>query len=153
MTRAHPFFGQLTPDAEGMVDWETTRKLGSREVRLELHLDALDEVSSDTLDQFARLFGELPRLDHDARAAIAQERSDPGSATSTYVDFIKENFEEFADADVASNLVPVRVWGWFDGEFEPEVFLDYSFAPERLDHVLCAQFDADAQLVQLEVES
>jgi hypothetical protein len=154
MTRAHPFFGVLTSNADGAAEWESTADLAGHEVRLELRLEALEEeVANGVLDTFAALYGQLPQLDREARAAIAKERSDPESATATYVDFVRDNLEDAADADVVAGLVPVRLWAWFDAPRAPEVMLDYSFAPERMDHVLCASFDRDARLTALEVES
>jgi hypothetical protein len=147
--RRHPFFGALTPDADGSLNWETVRD----GIRVELHVDELARLKDEGLNALARLYERLPELDRMAREAIQRDHANPEGSAKLYEEFVRDNFPDSDTSDVLGALVPVRLWSWLEGDDPIWATLDYSFAPGEMDHVLCARFDESAQLVSLDLES
>jgi hypothetical protein len=147
--RRHPFFGTITPTADGSFVWQST----AGNTPLELHVDRVAEMTDASLDALARLYGQFPTLDGLAREAIKRDSFDPAGAAKMYVEFVHENLPDAGRDDVLGSLVAVRLWSLLEGDDNVWVAIDYSFAPNQMNQILSAQFDASACVVALAMES
>jgi hypothetical protein len=147
--RRHPFFGALTPEADGSFNWESKRD----GTQVKLHIDRLAEMKDQALNALAKLYEQFPALERTAREAMKRDYVDPEGAAKMYEEIVRDIFPDSNTDDVLGALVPVRLWSWLEGDGDVWVTLDYSFAPGEMDHVLCARFDESAQVVALNLES
>ena len=147
--RRHPFFGVLTPAADGSFNWESNR----HGAQFSLHIDRLAEMKDEALNALTALYEQFPALERTARVAMKRDYADPEGAANMYEAIVRDVFPDSNTDDVLGALFPVRLWSRLEGDGDVWVTLDYSFAPGDMDHVLCVRFDKSAQVVAVLLES
>lgn len=158
--RTHAWFGVLEPAADGSFDFEKVVTIKGDDVLVSIHFDGIAGVSDETLDAIALLCGRLEALTETARAQMALDVVESGSATSMYFDFLKDEAPDVLGKTTREGFVqmlkPEKFWSWFEASVTPSALslqLDFNAAPGEIDHVVCTRFDACGKIVSIDLES
>jgi hypothetical protein len=160
-TVEHDYFGPLS-ETPGGLGWSGTVDLAGRPTHVEMSADS--EVTQAQLDGAASFVREVVQFDSTARAALLDESRE--GATRLYINhhlselpartlqslFGNTEASAIAPALFLSRMVLKRV-GLYPGDESRTAVFDYMLDQDVTDYLLAVSFEADGEIVSVEMES